>query len=268
MFVCDELTYIQVHKTGCTHIVSLLFKLFEGEKIGQHNAATPQQLASTPYVVSSIRNPWDWYVSLWAFGAQGKGDLFGYLTKRDRSNALKSFVKSPRGHYRALIDQLTKDVKTWRSVYDRSDNADSFRKWLKLINCRENRRYLGEGYSDTAITHLCGFMTYRYLYLCCRNPEQLKNPIRDFNALVEFDNTNCYVDYFIRQEALEETLCEAIEKVRPLTGKERELIFGAGKSNTSERLISTAECYDNETIALVESRERLVIEKFNYSPPE
>lgn len=49
MFKCDELIYIQMHKTGCTHIASLLSMLFNGEIIGKHNTATSEQLKSTQF---------------------------------------------------------------------------------------------------------------------------------------------------------------------------------------------------------------------------
>lgn len=112
-------------------------------------------------------------------------------------------------------------------------------------------------------------MTYRYLYRCCRNVEKLKKPglITNLNELVQFDSDNCFIDYFIRQEALEESLCEAIELVRPLTQEERELIFKSEKTNTSKRMLSITDYYDKESIELIRNRDRLLIEKFDYSPP-
>jgi hypothetical protein len=270
MFKCDELIYIQMHKTGCSHVASLLSKLFDGEMIGKHNAAAPEHIQSTPYFISSIRNPWDWYISLWTFGVQGNGTLMHHLTKRVLPKPSISLLKSPRNSYQTYVNELTKDVNTWRSVYDRSDNVESFRRWLRLLHDHNNSRYLGEGYGDTTIPKLCGFMTYRYLYLCCRNPEKLQEPrlISTLDDLVQFERDNCYIDYFIRQEALENTLCEAVEKVRPLTIKERELIFKSPKTNTSQRTLSSADYYDQESIDLIGNRDRLLIEKFDYRPPK
>lgn len=246
MFVCDELIYIQMQKTGCTHVARMLGKLFDGENTARkHNTATTEQLNSGRYFISSIRNPWDWYLSLWTFGVQGRGGFMNRLTR------------------------LTEDSVRWKSVYSNSANIDSFRKWLKMIHDPANSCYLGEGYGDTTITRLCGFMTYRYLYLSSRNINKVRvnEEISSFEELFQFDNENCYIDYFVRQEALEETLCKAIEQVRTLTQKERKLIFESEKTNTSVRTLSISDYYDKESIDLIQFRDRLIIEKFNYSPP-
>lgn len=270
MFICDELIYIQMQKTGCSHIALLLSKLFEGETIGSHNSASLEQLKSTNYFISSIRNPWDWYLSLWTFGVQGRGGFMHHLTKRELHKSFRSFLKNPKKNYQVFFSELTKNVKIWRSVYDRSDHVESFRKWLRLINERSNSRYISKRYGNAVITSLCGLMTFRYLYLCCCNVKKLKKPglISSIDELIQFDSDNCYIDYFIRQEALEDTFCEAIEQVRPLTQKERELIFGLGRTNTSVRMLSIADYYDKESIDLIRSRDRLIIEKFDYSPPK
>jgi len=139
-----------------------------------------------------------------------------------------------------------------------------------LIHDSKNSSYLGEGYGKTAITDFCGFMTYRYLYLCCRNIKYLKNSklISNFNDLACFDSDNCFIDYFIRQEILKDSFCKAIERVRPLTQKKRALIYSLRKTNTSERTLSIKDYYDNDSIDLIQSRDKLLIDKFNYLPPK
>jgi hypothetical protein len=270
MFQCDQLIYIQMRKTGCTHTASLLSSLFDGEQIGKHNAATSSQIESNRYFISSIRNPWDWYLSLWTFGVQGNGGLMHRLTRKRYLRSLISAIRNPKRNYLSVFYELSKDVTLWRSVYDRSDDVELFRKWLKLIQNRNNSYFLGEGYGNTAITNLCGFMTYRYLYLCCRNVRELDDAelISSYKDLHQFENNNCYIDFFIRQESLEDDLCEAIEKLRPLTQENRKLIYGAKKINASKRSLSISEYYDDESIELIRNRDRLLIERFDYSPPQ
>src|SRR5271154_7244887 len=190
MFQCDQLIYIQMPKTGCTHIAALLSELFDGRQIGKHNAATEDQIASNEYFVSSIRNPWDWYLSLWTFGVQGNGAFMHRLTKRHFSHCIKSAIKHLKRASVSLFHELEKDVKSWRNVYDRSHNVESFRKWLKLMHNSSNSHFLGEGYGDTVIADFCGFMTYRYLYLCCRNLVELNDLkiIASYADLVQFEN--------------------------------------------------------------------------------
>lgn len=270
MFVCDKLIYIQMQKTGCTHIASLLSRLFDGRQIEKHNAATQDQIISNKYFVSSIRNPWEWYLSLWTFGVQGSGGLKQRLTNRKLLRSFLSTARHPMKKGFAFFHEWSKDVSSWRDVYDRSDNVESFRKWLTLIHNPRNRHALGEGYGDTVITDFCGFMTYRYLYLCCRNVGKLNNPklISNYPDLAQFEKENCYIDFFIRQESLEDDLCGAVEKIRPLTKEEKKLIYSAGKSNTSKRAFLISDYYDSESVESIRRRERLLIDKFDYSPPQ
>ena len=269
MFRCDQLTYIQMQKTGCTHIASLLSELFDGERIGKHNAAKPDQIASDQYFVSSIRNPWDWYLSLWTFGVAGNGGLRGRLTNRQYSRALKSAARDALSGLSSVVRELFKGIGLWEDVYASTDSVESFRKWLKLLHDPRRANQLGEGYGNTTITGFCGFMTYRYLYLCCQNAKHLNDArvIGNYSDLVRFERTNCYIDFFVRQESLETDLCSAIEKIRQLTMEEKKLILDAKRSNASLRSLSILDYYDSDSIDLIGHRDRLLIDKFNYSPP-
>jgi hypothetical protein len=269
MFITDKLIYIQMQKTGCTHIASLLNRIFDGEQVGKHNAASKKQIHSDIFFITSTRNPWDWYLSLWTYGVQGSGDLMTRLAYRDYLMAFKQTLKDPWNNCSALFYEAKKDLFQWRSVYDESQNVESFRKWLKLILSPQNAPWMGEGYGGSAVTEYCGFMTYRYLYLCCSERKRLNNQrlISSYMDLVQFEQSFCYVDFFIRQESLEADFCSAMEKIKPLTDEEKNLVFSAGRTNTSKRPLVTSDYYDNETIELIRSRDRLLIEKFGYEAP-
>ena len=270
MFVTNELIYIQMQKTGCTHIASLLSKLFTGEQIGKHNKASDAQINSDKYFISSIRNPWDWYLSLWTYGVQGRGGLKERLTTKNYPNAILSTLKNPLNNYFLLKDEITKDISIWTETYVDHANVESFRRWLKLMHTPENSRWLGEGYGRTSIADVCGFMTYRYLYLCCAKHDVLYRPglISNYNDLYQYDKDECYIDYFIRQESLEENFFEAIEQIKPLKLEEKNEILNEKKTNTSKRHFSTLDYYNDESIELIYNRDKLIIDKFNYASPK
>lgn len=269
MFKSDELIYIQMQKTACTHIAKLLAQLFKGEIIGKHNVATPEQIKSHPYFIGSIRNPWDWYLSLWTFGVSGRGALMYHLTKRNLLPTFKTMLKHPKTGYQPWLNALTKDVKTWRSVYSHSDDITAFRRWIALIHSSNNCNTLGQDNRYQNISQYVGLMTYRYLLLYCYDNQQLTvMNFSQFKQLYQFEQDTCYIDYFVRQEALETTLSHAIEHIRPLTTKEKSFIINAKKANTSIRMLSINEYYDQKSIDLIQNRDRLIIEKFNYSPLE
>lgn len=268
MFVSDQLTYIQMQKTGCTHIASLLQRFFKGAQIGKHNAPGTADIKSSHFYLSSIRNPWDWYLSLWTFGVQGGGGLKDRLTTRHSADALRVIRRNPLIGLLKLKYELTKDVKSWRAVYTRADDIQAFRAWVALVHNTERAPMLGESYGNSNLPHVAGFMTYRYFYLCCKNHETLAtHTFENYDDIKRFDNENAYVDFFIRQEQLEQDFCEALTQVRPLSEDERNAVLSAKKTNTSARALTLEDYYDEETVALIAQRDKLIIDKFGYQAP-
>lgn len=269
MFICPDLLYIQMQKTGCTHITRLLGRLFRGREIGKHVAASPRQIVATPLRISSIRNPWAWYVSLWTFGVQGDGVLHHRLTNRSLRRPLTECLRHPARFPRPFLTENRRDVAAWRQVYTDANDVDAFRAWLRMVLDPVNASFLGEGYGELAVTPPCGYMTHRYLSLCCRSPRDLERSGRfsSFADLSDFDRERCYIDFFIRQESLEEGLCEAVGRVRPLTTSDRSIIDSGQHTNTSQRTRPVGDYYDDALQALVGQRDRLIVEKFGYHPP-
>ncbi len=270
MFITDKTIYIQMQKTGCSHITSLLFNFYGGQQNRKHSAAPNRLINPSTYFLSSIRNPWDWYLSLWTYGVQGEGALMKRLTQKQYQKSLTLFLKSPRENKNLLFNEIAKDVSLWRSVYDKSDKVDSFRKWLKLIHCPSHSHFLGEGYGTTGINKFCGFMSYRYLDLCCAHFHNIdkQKTIADYHDLVQFEAENCYIDFFIRQESLEKDFLTATKKIRPLSPMEKNHVLNAKKVNASKRLLSVGDYYDQETVDLIYDRDKLLINKFGYTAPQ
>src|SRR5881394_2338445 len=86
MFVSEKLAYLQMEKTASTHIAKVMAQIVGGEQLVQHihltrdpfDARLPVDV-SNRLVVASIRNPWSWYLSLWAYGCRGGGGRYGTL---------------------------------------------------------------------------------------------------------------------------------------------------------------------------------------------
>lgn len=82
MLVSDHLVYLELPKTACSHIRDLLKLLVGGDIVGKHNRLPGHLMQQNKMIVGSIRNPWDWYVSMWAYGCDRKGLLYKRLTSR------------------------------------------------------------------------------------------------------------------------------------------------------------------------------------------
>lgn len=271
MFVANNFVYLQMQKTGCSHISSLMSKICEGKSLSKHSVVRPSDVDSDKKVISSIRNPWSWYVSLWTYGVQGDGHVFHNLTKPRYAFACKLFLQDPVRNYASLLHaaQRHSRVDDWRSVYTVDSDIKAFRQWMKMISEPDNAYNIDEGYGNSTISKSVGFMTYRYLYLTCLDfKKDNKSVINNgYSGLEKYDSEHCSVDYFIRQENLEDDFCKAMGSFIPLDKSKTEMIYGAKKVNTSKRKFPMANYYDQETIDLVSSRDQLIIDKFGYQPP-
>lgn len=269
MFKCDELIYLEMQKTASSHIVKLLQQLFGGQVIGKHNCATAEQIDHAPYVISSIRNPWEWYLSLWSFGVGGRGSVWQHLTQKHWWELLRSIHQEPAKFHQTCIHFFQKDTDKWRNLY-RNDDVQSFRRWLAGIHDPNTARYLSRGYTASANSQHIGLMTYRYLRLCCRFEYWHKHltdlNFTDLQTLKKFDEKYCYIDYFIRQENVGETFIHAIQPIRTLSSVEKSAVNTMPKTNVSIRKLPITDYYDQASIDLIDRRDQLLIEKFNYSP--
>ena len=93
--VSDKLVYLELQKTASTLIGSVLVDFFGAEhRYPKHGRLPPD--CRDRFVVGSVRNPWDYYVSLWSFGGGGEGGLHKRLTQRQFRRAARACPASVR----------------------------------------------------------------------------------------------------------------------------------------------------------------------------
>src|SRR5690349_15399636 len=80
MFVSDRIVFLELQKTGCTHIRNLLKEIVGGRLVMRHNQAPADLFTGDRFFLGSVRDPWDWHVSLWAYCCDGRGDLYSNLS--------------------------------------------------------------------------------------------------------------------------------------------------------------------------------------------
>lgn len=249
MFLSQNLVFIELHKTGCTHIGKLLARFVGGQQIGKHNPAPPAIIGSGRKFLGSVRNPWDWYVSLWAFGCSKQGSVYDHTTA-----PLKLATQVPGAITRA---------REWQRCYADARSASAFRDWLYMLHDEKYRGDIGEGYSASSLSRIAGLLSYRYMYLFCRFT-QVDFP--SIETLKDYERRNCYVDFFIRNEHLEEDFIDALRRAGvAITGQDCSTILSMGRTNVSPRRRDMAYYYDDSTARLVSENDRLVIDRFSYS---
>ena len=264
MYIGDMLIYLETQKTGGSHIVYLLENLVNGQKVGVHNWLT--SYGHNKFIISSIRNPWDWYISEWAFGCQHEGGVYKRVTSR------KPFRKYVRSRNLLLVmNDLARPVKQWQACYEDVDDPTLFRKWLKQMYDPENRMVLEEFYYKSGVSHFAGIMTHRYCKLFLKNyfKQEVRDTINNLADLYDYDSRHNIVDFVIRTEALEDDFVKALHAAGvSLTEENINFVYeSAEKPTNPSRHHPTAYYYDKETTALVAEKDKFIVDKFGYSPP-
>jgi hypothetical protein len=279
VFLSEKLVFLELQKTGSSHIVALLEKTIEGRVIGKHEPPSRQVFAQPRTFVGSIRNPWEWYVSLWAYGCDKRGALYERVTKapkgvtrsirrkiRKKVSEFRVWLRDPYYYTFQALNNRYRNPDEWRLSYADPDDPKAFRAWLRMIHGSRHRHDFADDYGNYPMSSFAGLLTYRYLRLFCRNDFA---DVQTAAELQEFERKNCYIDYFIRNENLEGDFFTALDTAGVTISEEkRNLVHAARKTNTSSKKHPAAYYYDEETIDLVRDRERLLIEKFGYAAPE
>jgi len=280
MLICDKLVFIELQKTGSTHIKQLLRELVGGVNDGKHNTPDERMLQCGKPFVGSVRNPWLWYLSLWSYGCQNKGELFERLTNEKRWKRLgdKSMARRERETTASATMAADGDDASARRLpmhwnaerakywYADPDNAEAFREWMQaVLGRRVLRHMLMAGYGKSPIGKAGGLMTYRYFNLFVKGSEAAGPTMNNLLSLRLLDRANCIVSHFIRNESLADDFVQMLQSCGiDLSDPQRESVMSARKVNTSTRPHGPSYYYDEASIKLVARRERFIIEKFGY----
>ena len=276
MFVADGLVYLELQKTGGTHIRRLLERYVGGRAIGKHNRL-PAAYAGE-FVFGSIRNPWDWYVSLWAYGVSGQGAVrarsvtgvdFDYYHRMLPKAMGKNWL-TPGELVVSVYHDTVKPIGRWQEAYRNAMEPDCFRAWLRLLLDSRRRFDIGEGYGFSPLSRRAGLLTYRYLRLFTLGERIFKDGrLRSHEGIAAFDRASNITRGMVRTEALEEDFVRVLRLAGYVLSEQQLQVIRnreAGKTNVSERKLAGF-YFDEDTLALVAERDRYLIEKYGYEAP-
>ncbi|MDH6267626.1 hypothetical protein M2360_003023 [Rhizobium sp. SG_E_25_P2] len=267
MFISKKVVYLEMQKTGSTHVRQVL-KRYVGGKTGErHEQLTDFESVKDRLIVSSVRNPWDWYVSLWSFGCSGSGGFARYLTHAPfseiRHAARHSGWKAGLSATARAFTRIGRHPR-WRKLYSDAENQDHFREWLKLLLGAEGLFIAKEAYASSAIRNEVGFMTFRFLALTTEfnawnslgRQTETRQQIRDFVT------KHGIARRILRMEQLNQDLHDLLAEIgKPIS---METLDAIGKTNARSHA-KYGHYYDTETIELVARRDWLIIERFGYT---
>lgn len=269
MFISDRLCFLELGKTGCSYIREVLSEnILQGNLTHIHDTIDSELLNSNRFFLGSIRNPFDWYVSLWAFGClhKKKDPLYSNLTSR-RINPfrLSSINKNYLKKIKFISNQLIKNIGINKKLYSDPLNVDNFREWIKMILKKKNKNQLGEHYAISNTNKFIGYMTFHYLLRFIK-PNKLymlfNNEINNYEDLKNFDKNFNFIMSMLKFESIDQDLINIFNKLNIPINKT--VILQKKAVNKSVRLKNTMDYYNDETIKIVRQNDSLIFEKYRY----
>jgi hypothetical protein len=241
MIEYDGFIYLDVYRTGSTLVLKRIAEATGRKPLRFHRHASvsrgrPLAVLSRKPAFVAVRNPWDWYVSLWAFGAGGNSAIRRYLA--------------------AILTEAE-----IASLYDWRRPAPSFRHWMRIIHDPSKLdRFMAEHMPQSGLSPLMGLYSYRFLRVATYYPRLLLRKPFVGSAAGHLQRFKSYGEV-LRTETLDDDLDSLFLKLS-LPVKPRP----TRTMNASERtLASYRDYYDDETRDLVARRDRLFSEIFGYS---
>ncbi len=253
MLETKSLVYFDLQKTGCTYLAKVLQEILQEKKIHyqKHGIAftldTFENIKNNKFSIVTVRNPWDWYVSLWKYGCQESGGFFKYMKAHG---------------FESLYD------------FNNNKNIQAFQIWLKIVNdTKFIKQCLGAKYRKSGIFKFAGFYSFRYLSLIYFDFINEATNLKSFDDLWEYDLKNNFVNAHLKTHNLEKDLIDFISSLPP-----NSKIFRKNYKNTIYRIskkeinrseahktrLEFVEYYDDEAKEIVIAREKLFIDKFGF----
>ena len=268
MYISDKCVFIELEKTGSSHVLLMLQKLESGGVIvGKHNRISEDLLSSDRMILGSIRNPWDWYVSQWGYGCEGGGGLM----LRQTGFGLKGYGMRDHPWFalRSILHQPFKPVEKWKYLYEDIRDPERFRMWLKLMFDPKRRHDIGNGYGHSRLSSFAGYLTYSYLYLYSKNISELySSELQSWADVERIESEQNIVNFFIMNESLEENIIQALTQMGVEVSKEKQHeLYTSPRTRESARERDLSYYYDQSSIDMVAQREKFVVNKFSYEKP-
>lgn len=233
----NNIAYIHIPKCGGSTVNSLLGQLTSGSK--QRDRAhepIPVEECRGKMVVTSVRDPFAWYLSWWSHVCRSNGS-----------------------HYRKFNTD-----SFWRSMWSDIHDPKQFRRFVRtaLRSCQLDQPYLRYRFFQH------GMLTRRLLHLCTRELTALDRKWMDeeecgTGELLEHWHRFNYLDRVIKLERFAEDSKKCFgDLVTESSDFDEALEVAAVKNITSQ--LEVQEAYDSETEELVVKAESFAFEVLDY----
>lgn len=266
MIIGKDFFITEMPKTGTTFLRSY-FSQYKSIELTIHHETINQNkkydLLSFKNRIGVIRNPFEWYLSIWKSTCKDKdaSPIYNDLT----SIRLKiRRLKLNRRLFGYIFSQLTKKRVDLKILFKDVNSRKNFNTFIDIMLNFKFRNIIGSDYSFVPFEDL-GYMTYIFFSqnVLRINYNTLYNSNYNLKKVLDFNDSKLYTNIFFKTESLTDNLKNFLEN------KDFELKSFKNLDNNSSSQISSQEevkdFFSEENILLIEKKENYIFEKFNYN---
>ena len=261
MLIGQSFIYLELLKTASSHTRKVIEHIpdLKLETLGKHttlnNLASPKDWKNKK-IIGNIRNPWDWYVSHWAFACMQRGGMY----KRLSNHTLGHFYRSPL----LVLSQLSrfrKNQSVVNNCFQDSESKEQFKRWLQFV-LFEPTRDVEHTYYELFEYNKLGLYSYEYIQMYA-HPHKTEELLTQSLSLQDVKSQLIY-DYLIRVESLEQDIVGCAPYIGVKDDQVSKALTTLGKKTNSSIRKPYQEYYDDESKRWIEQQDELIILLHDY----
>ena len=264
MIIGEKFFITEMPKTGTTFLRNY-FAQHKNIELTIHHETINQNkrynLLNFKNRIGVIRNPYEWYLSIWKSTCKAKkhspiyADLVSIRLKLRR-------LRLNERLYGYIFSQITKDRDKLKSMFENVHSKKNFNKFLGIMLNFKNRLMIGSEYSFVPFENL-GYMTYIFFSqnVLRKNYNVVYNSNYKLKEILNHNNINLYTNKFFKTENLNNNLKNFL-KSNNIKIKNLKIL---NKNSTSKILKKDYKhFFTAKNILLIEKKEDYIFRKFNY----
>lgn len=164
MIFSDKFVFLELARTGSTYARYVLKQIPSSKAVGRkHNiyddlSSAQKALFKEKNKVGTVRNPFEFYVSLYAFCCEKRGGLYERITYKPDLRSYFNFSDLFK-----ILYLHFKYKSEWKKIINDKNSVGNFKLFLEML-LNINPEAYGNHYGLSGLNHT-GFLSFNYLRL-------------------------------------------------------------------------------------------------------
>ena len=264
MIIGKKFFISEMPKTGTTFLRNYFLQYKNIELTIHHETLNQNKrynLLNLKNRIGIIRNPYDWYLSLWKWSCREKKGSLIYSDLVSIRLKLKRLILNER-LFSYIFNQIVKNRNQLKVLFIDVNSKKNFNKFLDIMLNFKNRYKIGSEYSFVPFENL-GYMTYIFFSqnMLRKNYNIMYNSNYKLHEILKYNDSNLYTNIFFKTEKLNYSLKKFL-----LKNKIKLKNFNKLNNNSTPKILNKniKSFFNNKNLLLIEKKENYIFKKFNY----